>query len=484
MPAPVPYSSFITQNGAAVDLGGPWTVSSSSSEFQCLSLTLRDICNDVPHCLSCLAIIDATELSYSVKFEANVSIPTNLIGSSNSISYDWSYTAALGSSKKPRGTILSINSYVGDTSYTDTFASDDMDELISTRQTWINGLFTHSGSTLVAQYGDPTVGYVSIVIDFTFPREANSSVDYFMKRASFKITSSPVSAPSSSTFTNSNTVTLISSQINTSSVSGTGISMQTSSQVFSRTPIFSVASDGHTYTIIESPSIGGSLNPGSHLSKRTPVIVASVVGTLSILCILLVLCRLYSKRKRHRKSLRFSMSMENDIPLVSPWTKRPPEPEITKQPNFPYSEASIASRDDEHPAFTPPVSEPSPQGPNHNANPRRPLSDNVTAFASEAPPPAYSSIHSPTETSNDADIHSPVSPSDSRMDPLGDWELSRWAHENRAYITPRLKAKLVAARYLPTTNPDSITEEEWERRWGVTKLELTRMRMLYSRSDG
>ncbi|KAG9033304.1 hypothetical protein FS842_003962 [Serendipita sp. 407] len=70
------------------------------------------------------------------------------------------------------------------------------------------------------------------------------------------------------------------------------------------------------------------------------------------------------------------------------------------------------------------------------------------------------------------------------MDPLGDWELSRWAQENRAYITPRLKAKLVAARYLPTTNPDSITEEEWERRWGVTKLELTRMRMLYSRSDG
>ncbi|KAG8758700.1 hypothetical protein FRC14_007544 [Serendipita sp. 396] len=61
--------------------------------------------------------------------------------------------------------------------------------------------------------------------------------------------------------------------------------------------------------------------------------------------------------------------------------------------------------------------------------------------------------------------------------------LSQWARENRSYITEKLEMKLDAAGYVPSDDPDNIGEEEWKRDWGVTKLELTRMRALYARTQ-
>ncbi|KAG8832977.1 hypothetical protein FRC18_004333 [Serendipita sp. 400] len=62
--------------------------------------------------------------------------------------------------------------------------------------------------------------------------------------------------------------------------------------------------------------------------------------------------------------------------------------------------------------------------------------------------------------------------------------LSQWARENRSYITGKLEMKLNAAGYVPSDDPDNIDEEKWRREWGVTKLELTRMRLLYARMQG
>ncbi|KAG8784637.1 hypothetical protein FRC20_001076 [Serendipita sp. 405] len=61
--------------------------------------------------------------------------------------------------------------------------------------------------------------------------------------------------------------------------------------------------------------------------------------------------------------------------------------------------------------------------------------------------------------------------------------LSQWARENRSYITEKLEMKLDAAGYVPSDDPDNMSEEEWKREWGVTKLELTRMRSLYARTQ-
>ncbi|KAG8758707.1 hypothetical protein FRC14_007551 [Serendipita sp. 396] len=61
--------------------------------------------------------------------------------------------------------------------------------------------------------------------------------------------------------------------------------------------------------------------------------------------------------------------------------------------------------------------------------------------------------------------------------------LSQWARDNRSHITEKLEMKLGAAGYVPSDDPDHIDEEEWKREWGVTRLELTRMRALYTRTQ-
>ena len=60
--------------------------------------------------------------------------------------------------------------------------------------------------------------------------------------------------------------------------------------------------------------------------------------------------------------------------------------------------------------------------------------------------------------------------------------LAEWARTHRAQIPARLEAKLAAAGYVPTDDPNSIPEEEWLREYGVTKFELSRIRALYQKS--
>jgi hypothetical protein len=57
--------------------------------------------------------------------------------------------------------------------------------------------------------------------------------------------------------------------------------------------------------------------------------------------------------------------------------------------------------------------------------------------------------------------------------------LARWANANRAFITHDLEARLEAAGYLPTDDPNNLTEEEWITEHNVTKLEVIRIRALY-----
>ncbi|KAG8806811.1 hypothetical protein FRC17_004802 [Serendipita sp. 399] len=456
MPSPVPYSRFITQNGASVTQDGPWTVTKSSSEIECRS---------------------ALEPSYNIKFEVNVSIPANLIGNSNTITYDWTYNAAFGSGVKPRGTSLSISSYVGYNSYVDSIPSDDLDELIATRQTWINSPFSHSGSTSVVQYGDPTTGYVSIIIDFSFSRELNSDVDYFMKGASFRLTNGPASTTSIST-TTSTTHTSSHLSLNSSSISSAGNSARSSSQIASGTPIISVGGDGQTYSIVGGVTVGHSSYSDSATSKRIPTIVGAVIGAALILSTLLFFW-FRARRKRYQQRIGSSPSLGYNRSLVSPWTKQRSEVEADKAPRFTNPRLSIEPMDNTNLAMTTITAQPDTQDDRH-ANEPRPLSVMLTVFTTDAPPPAYASAHSPTQFSHNSLMFS----NEPRAGDADDSALSLWAQENRTYITARLEAKLVAAGYSPSTDPDLVTEEQWEERWGVTKLELTRMRMLYARSQG
>ncbi|KIM26113.1 hypothetical protein M408DRAFT_330708 [Serendipita vermifera MAFF 305830] len=63
----------------------------------------------------------------------------------------------------------------------------------------------------------------------------------------------------------------------------------------------------------------------------------------------------------------------------------------------------------------------------------------------------------------------------------GSVELTNWFRANRASITDEMEQRLVAAGYMPSNNPDDLTEEEWETKFGITKFELIRLREIYAR---
>ena len=58
--------------------------------------------------------------------------------------------------------------------------------------------------------------------------------------------------------------------------------------------------------------------------------------------------------------------------------------------------------------------------------------------------------------------------------------LAEFASSNRRLISEDLEARLTAAGYLPTDDPDNLSEEEWRDVHNVTKLELMRIRALYA----
>ncbi|KAG8819496.1 hypothetical protein FRC17_010427 [Serendipita sp. 399] len=135
-----------------------------------------------------------------------------------------------------------------------------------------------------------------------------------------------------------------------------------------------------------------------------------------------------------------------------------------------------------------------------------------TTIGTDAPPPAYSgpamsrvnvpvgnkqrltlTCHSPLTnamTESESVVTIPMSVNDTATSsgtdraPIPDMvDLPQWARDNRGYITEKLEAKLDAAGYVPTDNPDSLSPDVWKREWGVTELELRRMRALYARTQ-
>jgi hypothetical protein len=87
------------------------------------------------------------------------------------------------------------------------------------------------------------------------------------------------------------------------------------------------------------------------------------------------------------------------------------------------------------------------------------------ASTSNDPPPTYTD-----------DLPSPVA------QPAASSSLTAFSNANRVLISPDLEARLIAAGYLSTDDPDTLTEEEWRDDYGATKLELLRLRTLYARS--
>jgi hypothetical protein len=91
------------------------------------------------------------------------------------------------------------------------------------------------------------------------------------------------------------------------------------------------------------------------------------------------------------------------------------------------------------------------------------------ASTSRAPPPSFSP--EPVQ----------VTSTSATLPPSFSAELARYASANRDVINESLEAKLHAAGYLPSDDPNDLTPEQWRNEHGVTRLELNRLKNLYAR---
>jgi hypothetical protein len=99
------------------------------------------------------------------------------------------------------------------------------------------------------------------------------------------------------------------------------------------------------------------------------------------------------------------------------------------------------------------------------------FSPQLSQFGSTSRAPAPSSSPEPVQ----------VASTSATLPPSFSPELARYASANRDVINESLEAKLHAAGYLPTDDPNDLTPEEWRNEHGVTKLELNRLKNLYAR---
>ncbi|KAG8857171.1 hypothetical protein FRB91_011647 [Serendipita sp. 411] len=497
MSSPVTYNDFINQNGATTSGGGVWTVDATSKEAICLSVQPFR-CRDVTYCISCLTLEWATQTSYTVKFKANVSVPMSQYQNADTLYYDWSYMVAWAADEVPRGLSLTANSYIGDSSYVDTFVSDNMTEMLTTRQTWLGDPFVHSGSTSVAKYGDPTIGYIPITIEVTYPRLPDTSVDYMMKAPNFKITGTtpPATTISASNSTSSPAISTprSTSQSTTLRHLNSTSTAVSSSAGLSSTPVAvptfwtaSVGSDGQTYSysLDGGASVGASPPTASPQKKSSSAVIGGAIGGICVLLILIMVMWIRFRRQRRKEETSALTATPASISLVSPWAKRSSgsgafSSSAIYHDHFNESDSKHAATslgsttqgqqsldDDEIAQDAPPIA--------------------ATVSRAEIPPPAYSSILSPVGGSDNSRNQARRIPllalrRSSGVDVPEDLGLSRWAEENRVYISEKLEARLELAGYLPTDDPDAISEEDWERKWSVSNTELARLRMIYAKS--
>ncbi|KAG8806616.1 hypothetical protein FRC17_004900 [Serendipita sp. 399] len=175
MSTAITYDAFQTHNGGTLDRGGPWNFTRSSTDIKC-SLT-----------------------SYDVTFVANISIPTARYGNVASLDYEFSYGVIWASSKAAAGLPLTSRLTVGDDTFSNDFGSDDTNHFHATKQGGTD--FVQQGTTSLITYAaDPSTGYIPITIGLTFPFIRTSYTEYYMRNATFKITT-PIfeSTPSAST---------------------------------------------------------------------------------------------------------------------------------------------------------------------------------------------------------------------------------------------------------------------------------------------
>ncbi|KAG8793629.1 hypothetical protein FRC16_010878 [Serendipita sp. 398] len=517
MPLAIPYSDFQHQSGTLVNGGGPWNVYTSGEDVNCGS-SQAPWCKDAGNCLFCWILPTSSKDDYTVWFTVNVSVPMEQYGNVDSLSYEFSYSVDWASSKIARGYPLTSYLLVGRNNFSDSFLADDYEELLHTRQTWAGEPLRYSGTTDLDKYRDQSTGYINIHTYMMFPGGPSANINYYMKGATLKITTptsetqlpSPISSGSSTSSTS-----LSQSMPNALSTSP---SFLPTTLVPYHTPGLSEPGGDASSTSI--PSTSSSVS--SPTEKMPPVAIAGIaLGAVAVIGIFIFLFLCY-RRTRQRGEEGDNIPLRGTASVVD-------QPRFWATPNsgsntlaLPYivppnqqSAETLQSSLRPSSNSIPQQVQDQTQSRHHNvdetypgANLQRGISVLGTQLEMEVPPPAYTAHgtpaadaplydqplivcnppSSPSMTESGPTVTYPSSLGGTSISDLGEVSvdaaisLSRWARDNRAYITEKLERKLNAAGYSPIDGPDNISEEVWRSKWGVTEFELKKMRALYART--
>ncbi|CCA71982.1 hypothetical protein PIIN_05917 [Serendipita indica DSM 11827] len=414
-----------------------WRWDTSSTDVHC-SLSQEDDCTSVPSCIICWVYPDASELEYNVRFWSNWTAPVNYLNGSESLDYSFSYSATWASSSHEQDARTSLKTVVGDDTVSTPLLVEDSRLITKRRQTRTARSIILNG-TVPAQIRD-----IPVAVDLTIRRPHGASVYYRMEGGTFHIIDPQLAKDSEST-----------------------------------------------------PAQGSSVGPAHGASIA--LIVGVIVGGV-ILIAFLTAGVLFYRRKRRGQLLEQLEPEQYVLPTTVP-SPDPPSPEVPSNAEgiTPYRYSNLS--------YTSPSSR-AKSGDFHRKQDPNPFGSTFRVADhsdSASLPPAYldeSVISIPlstpsvtasrqnlaernrgTESVTPSRSNSPTSEpehTEERIQLRINTPLAKWAKKHRKYIPERLERKLEDAGYVPTDDPDQLSEDEWRREWGVTIFELGRMRKLYA----
>ncbi|KAG8814876.1 hypothetical protein FRC19_001428 [Serendipita sp. 401] len=298
----VPYADFQNARGLLAENGGPWRTELSTDSF-CFSSS-AGFCRDVG-CMMCNVYVYSSMRTFTNKIFVNISVPMAQYGNANSLDFTFGYSLDWMSDKTAAGTPLSSRLTVGSASFTDNFVSVQYRSDPSLG----GNPFSHSGTTSVTKSSDGTVGYIPVTIDFTFTRELNSLLDWWMKGLGFQITTqtTPVSVASVASASPS---TISSSTIGLSSQAPSIPSPSLSNVILPNVSYYSTSSG--MFDVPVSSARSDSDASSSRKDSVPPIIIGVMGGIFLLGAIAIFLLLLYRKKMRKLEQRRLEWRSKDE----------------------------------------------------------------------------------------------------------------------------------------------------------------------------
>lgn len=466
----VTYEEFQASHQSYRNEGGPWIgiIDRGRGEGECSS-QLDDWCDG--YCLTCATFPTESLTAYHTKISSNISVRMDQYGGASNLDFTWTFWPLYTGTNITAGRTFPLRTQIGDAVFDDDLPAVDYGRFfgVGTTHSWEpSPRLTHSGSTALPRSSDGSLGYIPITISFTMvPATNHEFLNYYIKGIDFKI-NTPIQSvtPPTSTSTSSSSSPSSSSTSSVTTSNGTIVSGTPSLTLLD--PI-SLTDSGQQPTSSADLQTQASPDAVRVASVSTPAIVGAAMGSIAFISLIIIAVMLW--RKRRKRSSLPMISRPYDI-VMNPVEKGhgllSPSRRSILQPSSPTTTFSQPTESASINPF---------QSPGLGRTASLPRSAHSATQSDTGPSSGVSEVpHDPPpiyDTVGEDRIFRPL--------PSVPLTLAQFASANRGMINEDLEARLEAAGYLPTDDPDSLTEQEWKEH-KVTKLELLRLRTLFNRN--